>query len=278
MAALGLLTEADGRFGLAPGAEELLVSSSPQYAGGITSVAASTGEWDALGRLATTVREGTPVPGVNALEPGFPYWVDFATHTTFGTLRAATMLADVLAPWIEGRDTLDVLDTGCGHGLAGYVLAQRNPQAHVHSQDWGNVLAVAEGHAEKLGVRDRVTMLPGDAFEVELGGPYDLIVVGNLLFHFSPERAEELLARLAGALKPDGRLVVLGFTTGDQPPTAEPHGHLLGLLMLSWTAGGRMHSTADHRRMLAAAGLTRTELTARPGLPLSILVAERPTA
>ncbi|MDO0926682.1 class I SAM-dependent methyltransferase [Streptomyces sp. TG1A-8] len=276
LAALGLLQGRDDWYELAAGAEDLLVSSSPQYCGGITAVASSQGEWEALGQLARTVREGTPVPGVDALAPDFPYWSDFATHTTFGTLRAAGLLADVLDSWARPREDLDVLDVGCGHGLSGYVLAQRLPQARVHSQDWPTVLEVAGRHAERLGVRDRVEMLPGDAFEVPLTRSYDLIVVGNVLFHFPPDRAAALVRRLAGALAPDGRLVVMGFTTGDQPPAEEPHAHLLGLLMLSWTRGGEMHSTAAHRGMLAGAGLTETELHARPGLPLRILVASRP--
>jgi 2-polyprenyl-3-methyl-5-hydroxy-6-metoxy-1,4-benzoquinol methylase len=276
MAGLGLAVGgADGSYALPEGAAELLVTTSPQYCGGITSVAASDREWASMGRLAQTVREGGPVPGVDALEADFPYWVDFATHTTFGTTRAAGLLADVLEGWTKGRESLDVLDVGCGHGLTGYTLAQRNPAARVTSQDWGSVLEVARGNAEKLGVTDRVTMLPGDAFEVPLG-EYDLIVVGNVLFHFSPEKAAALVRRLAGALRPGGRLVVLGFTTGDKTPAEEHHAHLLGLLMLSWTPGGEMHSTAAHRGMLADAGLTETELTARPGLPLSILVAHRP--
>ncbi|GGZ81768.1 methyltransferase dimerization domain-containing protein [Streptomyces echinoruber] len=276
LAALRLLQERGGHYELAPGADELLVSSSPRYCGGITAVASSQGEWEALGQLARTVREGTPVPGVDALAPDFPYWADFATHTTFGTLRAAELLADVLDPWARPRTALHVLDVGCGHGLAGYVLARRLPQARVHSQDWPTVLEVAARHAERLGVRDRVEMLPGDAFDVPLTRTYDLIVLGNVLFHFPPERAAALVRRLAGALTPDGRLVVVGFTTGDQPPADEPHAHLLGLLMLSWTRGGEMHSTAAHRAMLAAAGLTDTELHTRPGLPLRVLVAARP--
>lgn len=258
-----------------PGAGELLVTTSPGYCGGIASVAASTGEWEALGRLARTVREGGPVPGVDALAPDFPYWVDFATHTTFGTVRAAELLADVLEPWAKERTGLRVLDAGCGHGLTGYTLARRLPDARITSQDWPTVLEVADGHARRLGVRDRVELLPGDVFDVPLDGPYNVVVVGNLLFHFPPERAAALMKRLAGVLAPGGRLVVLGFTTGDRPPADEPHAHLLGLLMLSWTAGGELHSTEAHRAMLAEAGLTRAELTTRPGLPLSVLVGSR---
>jgi len=45
--------------------------------------------------------------------------------------------------------------------------------------------------------------------------------------------------------------------------------------MLSWTADGEMSSTEVHRRMPAAAGLTETELTARPGLPLRVRAPPR---
>ena len=48
LAALSLLAEDDGRYELVPGADELLVTGSPKYCGGITSVAASDGEWAAL--------------------------------------------------------------------------------------------------------------------------------------------------------------------------------------------------------------------------------------
>jgi O-methyltransferase domain/Dimerisation domain len=278
LAAIGVLGRtAEGGYELLPGVAELLVTTSPRYCGGIASVASSNGEWAALGQLTETVRTGGPADcGPVAEADGFEYWVDFATHTTFGTQRAAQMLAEVMEPWAAGRETLDVLDVGAGHGLLGFGMAQANEQARVWTQDWANVLDVAEQHAKRLGVRDRVELLPGDAFTCPLGGPYDLVVVGNVLFHFSEERSEQLLRRLAALVKPGGRLVVLGFTTGDQPPAVEPHGHLLGLLMLSWTDGGRMHSTGTYRRMLEGAGLTGTEVHNRPPLPLQMVVATKP--
>jgi hypothetical protein len=38
-----------------------------------------------------------------------------------------------------------------------------------------------------------------DAHEVDLGGPYDLIVMGNLLHNFAREPGAPLVARLRGA-------------------------------------------------------------------------------
>jgi len=277
-AGIGLLSLRDNGYALAPGAAELLVSTAPGYCGGITRVAASDLEWDALGQLAATVRRGTPV--VDALAPDFPYWVDFATHTTFVTDALAGTVADALGPFAAGRDRLSVLDVGCGHGVFGCTLAQRYPHARVYAQDWPGVLAVAEQHAKRRGVADRVSYLPGDAYTVDLGGRYDVILLANVLFHFPPERATQLLHRLAGVLEPDGRLVVAGFTTGDRAPTEEAHAALLGLLMLATTEGGRMYSTVEYERMLATAGLVHTEVYTRPKLLPRVIVASRsgPTA
>ncbi|MEU7040262.1 class I SAM-dependent methyltransferase [Streptomyces varsoviensis] len=279
LAGAGLLAEHDGgRYGLPPGGAELLVTTSPRYCGGIVDVACSTGEWTALGVLARTVREGGPLPGRDALGPGFDYWVDFATHTTFGTRRGAELLADALDPYLAETEAPRVLDAACGHGLFGYEIAARHPDARIVSQDWPEVLEVAEGHAKRQGVRDRVAYLPGDVERVDLGGPYDVVVVANLLFHLGAERAARLVERLAGLLAPGGRLAVVGFTAGDAPAVEQEHAHLLGLLMLSWTDGGEMHSTADYRAMLAGAGLTEADHHSRPGLPLSALIGRRPSA
>ncbi len=274
-AGLGLFTVDGDRYGLAPGVADLLVRTAPGYCGGITSVAASDMEWDALGRLADTVRGGGPVPGVNSLVPDFPYWVDFAQHTTFVTTALAGVVADALADWVSTKDTLAVLDAGCGHGLIGFELAARHPGARVYAQDWPAVLAQTRTHAQRRGVLERTEFLPGDVFTRDLGGPYDVVVAGNLLFHFGPSQVAALLDRLVGVLAPDGRLVVAGFTTGDQDPAIEAHAALLGLLMVSSTPAGRMYSSRDYEKLLADAGLPQVRVHTRPKLLPRVLVAQR---
>ena len=104
-----------------------------------------------------------------------------------------------------------------------------------------------------------------------------MVVAANLLFHFSPAQARQLVSRAASVLKPDGRLVVAGFTTGDQPAPVEGHAALLGLLMLSATEGGAMYSTAQYQEMLGEAGFTESAVHTRPKLVPRVIVAHRPT-
>ncbi|MFF2143597.1 methyltransferase [Kitasatospora sp. NPDC058190] len=274
---LGLLdAQEDGGYALAPGTAELLVTTSPGYCGGIVKVAAGDMEWRALGDLAGTVRTGGPVRGADALAPGFPFWVDFAQHTTFVTERVADLVAEELAGFAADRPGLRVLDVGCGHGATGFELAVRHPGAHVWAQDWPEVLAAASEHAERRGVADRVSYLPGDAFTAPLGGPYDVVVVANLLFHFDRAQAARLLERLTGVLAPGGRLVVAGFAPQDGQERDQVQAHLLGLLLLSTTPGGEPYSPDDYRELLTSAGLLDVELHTRPGLLPVALTARRP--
>lgn len=275
LAGLGLLGTAPEGYRLVEGAADLLVSTSPRYCGGIVRVASSYGEWDALGRLSTTVRTGEPLPGVDVGEPDFDYWVDFAVNTTFATEKGAALVAEAVAPWLADRPAPRVLDAGAGSGAFGLRLAEGSPETRVHLQDWPAVLQVAAEKAKSRSLLDQVALLPGDIFEVGLDGPYDVVIAGNLLFLYSPERARALLEHLAAALKPDGRLVVVSFMTGPDAARDE-HAHLLNLLMLSWSGTAEILSPQAYQEMAAAAGLTETRLYERPGLPLRVLVAHRP--
>ena len=96
-AGVGLLVRGEDGYALPAGAAELLVTSEPGYCAGISSVVASQLEWTALGSLAGTVRRGGPVPGFDLLAPDFPYWTDFATHSTFVTTVLSGDLADQAA-------------------------------------------------------------------------------------------------------------------------------------------------------------------------------------
>ncbi|MEU1239032.1 class I SAM-dependent methyltransferase [Micromonospora parva] len=269
------LTDRTGEhFSLTPAAADHLVSTRPDYLGGMVKVMSSDWEWDALRDLSAAVREGGTVLDVHAETPEYSYWEDFAAYATKVAQPTAEVMAEALAPWAKERAELDILDVACGHGVYGYTLTQHNPQATVTSLDWPNVLAVTEKHAERLGVRDRASFLPGDMFTTDLGGPYDVALLTNVTHHFSEERVHELVKRLGSVVKQGGRLVIVGFTTGDESPALDPAPYLFSVLMLVWTFEGESHSVAAYNRALAAAGFGPA--TVHPtDLPFRVLVAEK---
>ncbi|GIG63115.1 O-methyltransferase [Longispora fulva] len=275
LAAIGLLDATDGGYLLAPGADTLLVADSPEYYGHAFRLAASDYEWDALRHLPEAVRTGGTVVDDNAESPDFGYWLDFAVAGTGNTQPMADLIAEEVTTWAAGRDTLDVLDVACGHGLYGFTIAQRDPRARVWSLDWPNVLSITAANAERLGVTDRSAQIPGDMFTAPLGGPYDVIAVTNVLHHFSHERAVELLARMRGALKPDGRLVTVAITHAGGPPAEDPVPHLFAVLMLAWTHSGEVTSAEEVAEIVAEAGFDTPSQHSLPHIPLRTFIADR---
>lgn len=276
LSATGSLTADGGGYRLVPGTAQLLTGGGSRYIGGLARIAASYSEWEVYGRLTETVRTGAPLAEVDAQAADFGYWTDFAQHPTPATAKGAAMVADILAPWLGERGTVDVLDAGCGSGAFGLELAARHPQARVTLQDWPTVLQAAERQAKARDLSDRVVLSPGDIFKDGLtGGPYDVVIAGNLLFLFDPGRAAALVRRLARVLRPGGRLVVASFMTGPDGPDPE-HAHLLNLLMLSWTRGGELLPPQAYEDMATAAGLTQTRVHRHEGVPLQAVVAVRP--
>ena len=67
-----------------------------------------------------------------------------------------------------------------GHGLSGSPDCAENPLARVTALSVGRTCwkAVANWRTKKkMGVADRHTALPGSAFTVEFGGPYDVVLM-----------------------------------------------------------------------------------------------------
>lgn len=275
LAAIELLKTDGERFWLAPGVDRVLVRFSSGYFGDILRHAVSRYEWDALGRLSDAVRRGGTVLDTNAETPDYPFWADLARTPTPHTPLVADLLADALEPWAGGRERLDVLDVACGHGLYGYTVARRYPQARVRSVDWPGVLEHSRGHAERLGVLDQVELTPGDMFELPLGGPYDLTLITNVLHHFSAERAGQMLRRLAEVTRPGGRIGIVAVTADDRDPASDPVPHLFAALMLAWTHEGEPHALETYRDLLTANGFGKPRLHEVGGVPLRLLLAER---
>src|SRR5208282_992785 len=200
--------------------------------------------------LAEVVRAGrTSLPGAGTVEPENPVWVLFAE-------QMAPMMGPMAGPLglvvLEGNTgPMRVLDIAAGHGLFGIEIAKQNPQAHVTGLDWAPVLRVALKNAEKAGVKDRYDMLPGSAFDVEFGGPYDAVLLTNFLHHFDKATNVKLLKKVRGALKPGGRAATLEFVPNPDRVSAPA---AFAMTMLTTTADGDAYTFAELEAMYAEAG------------------------
>ena len=257
---IGLLAKEDGRYRHTPTSAAFLDPRSPASVASVSKFVGNPVMTEPYHHLADIVRSGhTTLPGMGSVEPENPVWVEFA-HSM------APMMAPMTAPL--GSIVLDglagpvrVLDIAAGHGLFGIEVAKQNPHARIVAVDWAPVLEVAKGNARKAGVADRYETLPGNAFEVDYGGPYDIVLLTNFLHHFDKATCVRLLQKVRAALEPGGRVATLEFVPNEDrvsPPVAAA----FSLVMLASTHSGDAYTFRELEAMYREAGLER--ITAHP--------------
>ncbi len=259
---LGLLEKSQGHYRLTPDSAVFLDRRSPAYLGTMTEFLASGRNLEAFQHLTEAARRGGADPGEAAsMQPDSPMWVNFARNMAPMQRFSAQALAELLLPKPVG--SCRVLDIAAGHGLFGIAMAKRHPGAEVWALDWPQVLTVAQENAAAAGVTDRLHLLPGSAFDVDLGEGYDWILLPNFLHHFDPATCEGLLKRVRAALAPDGEVAILEFVV-DADRISPPQPALFGLIMLATTPAGDAYTFEEYDTMLRHAGFSETELHPLP--------------
>jgi hypothetical protein len=251
----GFLTKDGTQYGLAPDTAAFLNQKSPAYIGGAMEFMLSPRSREAFAKLTDVVRHGGTVMGEGAVVAENPEWVTFARAMMPLMRMPSQMMAAELR---KGGEAHKVLDIAAGHGMYGIGVAKENPAAQVYAADWKNVLEVAKANAQAMGVSDRYHLIPGNAFETDFGGDYDLVLVPNFLHHFDVATCTTFMKKVRAALKPGGRVAILEFMPNDDrvtPPTAAA----FSMIMLVNTPSGDAYTFAEIESMTKNAGFTRTE-------------------
>lgn len=260
----GILAKEDGHYKHTPSSAAFLDPRSPACMASVAQFMSDLTVQSAYSGLAEVVRNGrTALPGSGTVEPENPIWVAFAE-------KMAPMMGPMAGPLgalvLDGHSgPMRVLDIAAGHGLFGIEIAKQNPEARVTGLDWAQVLKVAVANAEKLGVADRYDLLPGSAFDVEFGGPYDVVLLTNFLHHFDVPTCVALLKKVRAALKPGGRAATLEFVPNEDR-VSPPMPAAFSLIMLATTEAGDAYTLKELSAMYTNAGFK--DITAHP-IPMS---------
>ena len=267
----GLLQKEGGHYRHTPSSAAFLDPSSPTCLSSIVGFLSLRELREPYEHLAEIVRNGrTVMPGAGTVEPENPVWVEFAQSM-------APMMAPLAGPLgamvLEGRTgPMRVLDIAAGHGLFGIEIAKQNPQARVTGLDWAAVLRVALENARKAGVHERYDLLPGSAFALEFGDPYDAVLLTNFLHHFDVETCVDLLKKIHRHLKPGGSVATLEFVPNDDR-VSPPMPAAFSLTMLTATASGDAYTFRELAQMHRKAGFKDVQAHPVPMSPHTIVMA-----
>ncbi len=209
------------------------------------------------GRMAHTW--GTLLDYVRTGEPayqqvfGLPFWEDLAAHP-----RIAADFDALMGPAGHGLPDFDielsggwepirtVVDVGGGTGAMLASLLRRHPQLRGTLVDLPGTVTRSAEIMKEAGVTDRVTVA-GQSFFDPLPSGSDLYVLRKVLNDWPDEPTVAILRRCAEAVRPDGRVVVLGGVSPDDQP------HSLGIDML--VAGGKTSTLTQFAELARRAGL-----------------------
>jgi cyclopropane fatty-acyl-phospholipid synthase-like methyltransferase len=136
------------------------------------------------------------------------------------------------------------------------------------------VLKIASRNAAQAGVGDRYRALPGDAFTVDFGSGYDVVLLTNFLHHFSVSQCEALLKRIHSAMRPGGLLLTFEFVPNDDR-ISPPASAAFSMMMLGTTPEGDAYTMSDLESMLNASGFGSHELVNVPQSPAQLVTSVR---
>ena len=249
---LGFLTKAGDQYSLTPDSAVFLDRNSPAYAGGAAEFLLSDHLTGPFKQLTESVRKGgTSHSEQGSITPEHPMWVTFANTMGGLMFRAAEGLAELVA--LDPSRPAKVLDVAAGHGTWGIAFARNNPQTRVVALDWAPVLKVSNANARAAGVADRFSTISGNAFEVNLGTDYDVVLIPNFLHHFNAADCVKFLKRAHAALRKGGRVAIVEFVPNPDRVTP-PQSAGFSLIMLATTPEGDAYTLEELSDMLAQSG------------------------
>jgi ubiquinone/menaquinone biosynthesis C-methylase UbiE len=274
LAGLGFLkSNGNGKYELTPESSTFLVSTKPTFFGGMIAHTSEQLMRNWL-ELTDVVKSGKPVSAVNQEADGEAFFQELVGNIFPMSYGAAKALAEHLALGESGTP-VRVLDLGAGSGVWSIAVAQSSPRVTVTAIDFPGVLPVTKKFAERFGLADRYTFVPGELGEVDFGRGHNLITIGHILHSEGAERSKKLLRKCFDALAPGGTIAIQEFLVNSDR-SGPPMGVIFAVNMLINTDAGDTWSFEEISGWLKEIGFTNPRTLDAPG-PSPLILATKAT-
>jgi predicted O-methyltransferase YrrM len=202
LVAMKLLTKEGESYRNSSTALKHLDRHSPQYVGHLLLL--HDAEWNNWGKLEQTIRTGQrsvdrhvfetdPELGGNVL----------AVLNRIGQQSGPDFVRQLK---LAGHER--ILDLGGGAGTNAIAFCRVYPEVKTTVFDLPATLTLTEKTVKEAGLESRITLQPGDFNRDHLGGPYDVVLMSDILHYQTFQMNQDLVKKVFGVLASGGRLVI----------------------------------------------------------------------
>ena len=247
LVAMKLLAKEGDWYRNSSAADKHLVRRSPHYIGHLLLL--HDAEWNNWGKLEETIRTGTRSVDRHVFETD----PELGGNVLAVLDRIGRQSGPELAKRLQLSGPVRMLDLGGGAGTNAIAFCGVYPELTATVFDLPATLRMTERTVKEAGLESRVALKSGDFNRDALGGPYDVVLMSDIL-HYQPDEANEaLVAKVLSHLAPGGRLVIKDRFL-DEAGTGPAWTTAFAVHILVNTQAGGCYRTSDAIRWMTRAG------------------------
>lgn len=247
LVAMRLVNKEGETYGNATAASTHLVCHSPQYIGHLLLL--HDAEWENWGKLEQTIRTGQRSVDRHVFETD----PELGGNVLAVLHRIGQQSGPDLAKRLQLAGPVKLLDLGGGAGTNSIAFCRVYPELTATVFDLPATLRLTEKTVKDAGLDSRIVLLPGDFNRDLLGGPYDVVLMSDILHYQTFETNEALVKKVYTHLVPGGRLVIKDRFL-DEAGTGPAWTTAFAVHILVNTQQGGCYKTADAMQWMNRAG------------------------
>ena len=246
LVATGVLTKDGDRFANTLVAQTHLVKTSPSYIGHLLIL--HDAEWNNWGKLEEAIKTGRSTVSRHIFETDPELGADVLSVLH----RIGEQSGPALARRLALGDAQTMLDLGGGAGTNAIAFCTVYPDLKATVFDLPQTLRVTERTVKQAGLEDRITLKPGNFNKDSLGGPYDVVLMSDILHYQDDQMNAAVVKKVHAHVNPQGRLVIKDRFL-DEAGTGPAWTTAFAVHILVNTEKGRCYRTADAMRWMKGA-------------------------
>jgi predicted O-methyltransferase YrrM len=247
LVAMRLLTKSADLYGNSSTAETHLVRHSAQYIGHLLLL--HDAEWNNWGRLEETIRSGKRMVDRHVFETD----PDLGRNVLAVLHRIGRQSGPELAKRLRFEGPHHVLDLGGWAGTNAIAFCQVYPEVTATVFDLPATLTLTEKTVKDAGLETRISLRGGDFNHDRLGGPYDVVLMSDILHYQTFETNQALVQKVYDHLTPGGQLVIKDRFL-DEAGTGPAWTTAFAIHIMVNTQEGACYKTADAMQWMTRAG------------------------